>query len=316
MADPAEKRRNEALEVLRLLGMPGAQQNDRSAHTFLALLDLTPEKRWSEARARPIGIHEIMGWLAECYNVRYAENTRETIRRQTIHQFEQAALVVRNPDDPNRPVNSPKTVYQIDTSILDLVREYGTRRWRSRLEAYLAEVETLKRRYQQVREASGIPVEIAPGVAIKLSAGGQNPLIKRIVEDFIPKFVEKPKVLYLGDARAKQGYFDEDGLRRLGLEFNLHGQMPDVITYDQERNWLLLIEAVTSHGPVSPKRLVELKGIFAKSKVGLVFVTAFPDRRTFSRYIAEIAWETEVWIAEDPTHMIHWNGERFLGPYL
>jgi hypothetical protein len=94
-----------------------------------------------------------------------------------------------------------------------------------------------------------------------------------------------------------------------------HGKMPDVVVYHEEKNWLVLIEAVTSHGPVNPKRRLELRELFAASKVPLVFVTAFLDRKTMVRYLGDIAWETEVWIAESPTHLVHFNGERFLGPY-
>jgi adenine-specific DNA-methyltransferase len=313
--DQLERRRLEALEILRSLRMPRQQQNDRSAHTLLALLDLTPEKPWQDARNRLIGIHGMMDWIAEHYAVRYAENSRETIRRETLHQLVQAAIIEKNPDDPMRPINSPKTVYRVTPAVLDLVRAYGSPEWDDRLGRYLNEVNTLAEKYAQARERNVIEVNIAPGLAVLLSAGGQNPLIKQVVEEFVPQFIQQPRILYIGDARAKQGVFDEAALEELGLRFDRHGQMPDVIIHDGKRDWLVLVEAVTSHGPVNTKRLLELKELFKNSRAGLVFVTAFPDRKTFGKYQTIIAWETEVWIAEDPTHMIHYNGERFLGPY-
>ena len=91
--------------------------------------------------------------------------------------------------------------------------------------------------------------------------------------------------------------------------------MPDVVVHHVEKNWLVLIEAVTSHGPVNPKRRQELKELFSGSKIGLVFVTAFLERKAMIKYLNDISWETEVWLAESPTHLIHFNGERFLGPY-
>ena len=75
------------------------------------------------------------------------------------------------------------------------------------------------------------------------------------------------------------------------------------------------MESVTSHGPVDGKRHAELAQLFAESTAGLVFVTAFPDRVVMSQYVGEIAWETEVWVADAPSHLIHFNGVRFLGPY-
>jgi len=101
----------EAIAILKSLGLPKAQQNERSALTLLALVDLKEETPWSESRKRAIRIHDILIFVQEYYGKKYAENTRETIRRQTLHQFEQAGITVRNPDDPFRPTNSPKTVY-------------------------------------------------------------------------------------------------------------------------------------------------------------------------------------------------------------
>ena len=91
--------------------------------------------------------------------------------------------------------------------------------------------------------------------------------------------------------------------------------MPDVVLDYPEREWLVLVESVTSHGPVDGKRHEELARLFAKSKAGLVYVTAFPSRVIMARYLGKIAWETEVWCADAPSHLIHFNGERFLGPY-
>lgn len=301
--------------MLRALGLPRAQTNVRSARTLLALLDLPADRPWSRAQDPELGVHDIMEWIGEHYDFRYAENSRETIRRFTLHQFMQAAVVHSNADDPERAVNSPKSVYKIDSAVLALLRTHGTRKWKKSLQAYLGEVETLRERYRQERERNVLQVRIAPGLVVALTTGGQNPVIKAIAEEFCPQFVRQPRILYVGDAGAKTGHLDEAALAELGLKFDTHGRMPDVIVHDGERDWLVLIEAVTSHGPMDPKRIIELKELFAESRAGLVFVTAFPDRKTFGKYLTEIAWETEVWIAEDPTHMIHFDGERFLGPY-
>ena len=170
-------------------------------------------------------------------------------------------------------------------------------------------------RYKPLCDMRRIPLDLASGISIRISAGGQNVLIKKIVNQFCPRFTPGGKPVYVGDTNKKWAYFDPDYLQSLGLAIEEHGKMPDVVVHFKEQNWLVLIEAVTSHGPVSPKRLTELKNLFASSKAGLVFVTAFLDRRGLLRYIGDVAWETEVWIADAPDHMIHFNGERFLGPY-
>jgi hypothetical protein len=309
------KKIREAVGALQELGFPRQQLKERSALTLLSLLDLKPSESWAQARAPLIGITPMMEFFAEHYGRRYAPNTRETVRRHTVHQFVQAGLVVANPDKPSRPTNSPKAVYQIEPSALKVLRTFGTLGWPTRLSEYLATVDTLKRLYAREREARRIPVVLRSGTVIQLSPGGQNVLIKRILDDFCPLFTPGGRVIYVGDTELKWAYFDQDSLKSLGVEIEEHGKMPDVVVHHTSKNWLVLIEAVTSHGPVNPKRRLELSQLFANSKAGVVYVTAFLNRRTMVRYLDEISWETEVWVAESPTHLIHFNGERFLGPY-
>ena len=140
-------------------------------------------------------------------------------------------------------------------------------------------------------------------------------LVKKIIAEFCPVFTPGGLIAYVGDTSDKWAHFDAPLLRRLGIEIEEHGKMPDVVVYHEKKNWLFLIEAVTSHGPVNPERRRELKALFAGSKADLIFVTAFPDRRRMAKYLEDISWETAVWVADSPSHLIHFNGERFLGPY-
>jgi adenine-specific DNA-methyltransferase len=305
----------EAIDVLRQLGFPRAQQNDRSGLTLLALLDLTRDKGWADATHPLRGITPMMEFMAEKFDRRYAPNTRETVRRQSIHQFEAAGMVLRNPDDPGRPVNSAKTTYQVSGFALALFRTYGTKEWSLALRRYQLQVEALNKRWAKERQLRRIPVVLPDGGDITLSPGGQNVLIAALVQDFCPMFTPGGRVLYIGDADEKWAVFDKAALSSLGVAVDSHGKMPDLVVHHVERGWLVLVEAVTSHGPVDPKRHEELHALFAESEAGLVFVTAFLDRRALAKYVGEISWETEVWVAESPTHLIHFNGERFLGPY-
>jgi hypothetical protein len=108
--------------------------------------------------------------------------------------------------------------------------------------------------------------------------------------------------------------FDEEGFRKLGVTVEAHGKMPDVVIHFKKKDWLVVIEAVTSHGPIDPKRQAELKTLFASYKNRLVFVTAFLTRKDLTKFLGQISWETEVWVADSPDHLIHFNGQRFLGP--
>lgn len=304
-----------ALQVLAELGLPRAQLNERSALCLLALLDLTPGKAWRTAGNPLLGITPIMDWVKTHYGKHYAPNTRETIRRQTMHQFCDAGLALYNPDQPDRPTNSPHTAYQIESTALQLLREFGGAAWNERLVAYLDERGTLIDRYARERAQRLVPVEIAPGKQVELSPGEHSELIRAVVEVFAPRFAPASTLIYVGDTGEKWGYFDRATLARLGVEVDPHGKMPDVVLHFTEKNWLILVESVTSHGPVDAKRHGELARLFAPSSAGLVYVTAFPDRALLARHLGEIAWESEVWVADAPSHLIHFNGERFLGPY-
>lgn len=309
------KKVTEAQDVLRRLGMPKTQTNERSALTLLALLKLTPDKDWADIERPMLGITPMMDFMADQYGKRYAPNSRETVRRQTVHQFVAAGVAVINPDNPSRPTNSGQTVYQVPEELEAALRSYGAADWDERLAEWLVVAPALIERWARVRQMNMVPVTLPNGEQVELSAGGQNPLIKAVIEEFCPRFAPGGHVLYIGDTGDKFVVWERAAIESLGVVVNEKGKMPDVVIHDHERGWLLLVEAVTSHGPVGPKRQEELAALFGDCDAGLVYVTAFMDRRTLTEHLTAISWETEVWMAEDPTHMIHFDGARFLGPY-
>src|SRR5665213_2614471 len=305
----------EALSILADLDMPRMQKNERSALCLLALVDLPHNRHWQKASNPLMGITPIMDWARDHYDKDYAPNTRETVRRQTMHQFVDASIALYNPDEPDRPVNSPKAVYQIEPTCLALLKSFGTDEYSLKLKGYMASREGLATKYAKHREMEMVPVRLKDEEFITLSPGAHSTLIRQIWEQFGPRYVPGGQLVYIGDTGDKWGYFDEALLNALGVTVDNHGKMPDVVIYYSEKNWLVLAEAVTSHGPVDGKRHDELQKLFANSSAGLVYVSAFPDRRTFTKYSETISWETEVWIADNPTHLIHFNGFRFLGTY-
>jgi hypothetical protein len=306
---------DQANEILRLFGLPPHQQNDRSAYTLLALCGLREKDRWADIKTPLVRIVDIMDWMKNQYRKMYAPNSRETVRRQTIHQFEQARIVDKNPDDPKRPTNSGKTVYRLTDHATKVLRSYGTLKFAKALQTFIKAHGTLSGRYSRARTLNMVPVKLGDGRVIHLSPGDHNELQRRIVEEFAPRFIKKAIILYLGDTAKKHIVLDEKLLKSLGVAVTEHDKLPDVVLYTKKTNWVVLIEAVTTHGPVSPKRREELEHMFTRCRSSRVYVTAFLTFADFRKYAAEIVWESEVWIAEFPDHMIHYNGDKFLGPH-
>jgi type II restriction enzyme len=313
----------EAKQILEALGLPKGQQNERSALALLALCNLKPDDKWSKARAVSMAVmgnkdHPkypgIMRFIAEHYHKQYAENSRETFRRQTLHQFLQAGIVIHNPDNPDLPTNSKDNHYQLSPEVLKVVKTYSTKSWTKKINDFKKTTGLLRDKYFREREFRKIPVKLIDGTLLNFSPGKHNEVQIAVIQEFAPRFAPGCVLLYLGDTAQKNLYMDKKGMTKLGIPFNEHSKLPDIVLYDKKRKWLYLIEAVTSHGPVSPKRLMEIEKMLEKCEAGKIYVSAFPDFSTFNRHALNIAWETEVWVVCFPDHMIHFNGDRFMGP--
>ena len=305
----------EAQKILRALGMPAAQTNQMAGMTLLALCGLTPGSPWSDATRSAHTITKgLMNHLKEHFGTEYAANTRETFRRQVLHQFVQGRIADYNPFEPDLPTNSPRAHYAIAEAAVEVVQLYGTGDWESAVAGFRENQGALVERYERERQYNMVPVRLPEGQELQLSPGKHNEVQKAVVEEFAPRFVPGAHLLYLGDTANKHLFVDSDRLTRLGIPINEHDKLPDVLLYDEVRGWLVMVEAVTSHGPVTPKRIVEIEEMMAASSAVSVYVTAFPDFAEYRKHMTDIAWETEVWLADTPDHMIHYNGDRFLGP--
>lgn len=178
---------------------------------------------------------------------------------------------------------------------------------------FIEEQGTLIEKYSNQREMVRIPIHIN-GEELSFSPGDHNQLQKAIIEELAPRFARGAEVLYLGDTEDKDLIKNVDKLRALGVEITAHDKLPDVVLYLEEKNWLYFIESVTSVGPISQKRILEIEAMTENCDCGKIYITAFLDKTTFKKFVADLAWETEVWLAEAPDHMIHLNGDRFIGP--
>jgi len=309
------RKQDEAVQILQAFGLPRAQQNERSALTLLALANVGPKGSWTKTTKPLLRIWDIMAFMRAKYGKDYAANSRETIRRQTIHQFEQARLVDRNPDDPSRPTNSGNNHYCLTDAAIVVLKTYGTSAFDETVEKFVQRFGQLEKAYNRRRDLQKVKLQLPGGVTIQLSPGKHNALQVAVVEEFGPRFATGATLLYLGDTAKKHVICATQELADLAIGITEHDKLPDIVLYHSEKNWLFLIEAVTTHGPVNAKRHAELEIMLAACPADRIFVTAFLDKAGFRKYAADIAWETEVWIAETPDHMVHFNGPKFLGPY-
>lgn len=299
----------ETREFLQKVGMPKAQQADICCYVILAMAGIKPNMSWSEATNEWIRIHDIIQFANTYYGATYAENSRETFRKQALHRFRTAALV----EDNGKATNSPNYRYRLTDETLQMLKAVGTKQEHTELNRFLSYHEKLMDIYASKKKMTMMPVKIN-GLNFSFSAGKHNELQKAIIEEFAPRFAPNSECLYVGDTIEKDLVKNVDKLEKLGFEITLHDKMPDVVLYREDKDWIYFVESVTSVGPMDPKRILEIEEMTKDVKAGKVYVTAFLDFKTYKRFSEDLAWETEVWIAEMPDHMIHLNGDRFMGP--
>ncbi len=300
---------DEARELLKMLGMPKAQQSDICCYTLLAMAGLKPNTAWADAENEWIRIHDIIQFTSTYYGSTYAENSRETFRKQALHHFRNAALV----EDNEEATNSPNYKYRLTKEALQIVKAFHSSEWEVSLARFLKYHEKLVDIYASKKKMNMIPVRIN-GSDFQFSSGKHNELQKAIIEQFAPRFAPGSECLYVGDTIEKDLVKNVKKLTELGFEITLHDKMPDVVLYREDNDWIYFVESVTSVGPMDSKRVLELTEMTKNVTSGKIFVTAFLDLKTYKRFLETLAWETEVWIEEMPDHMIHLNGDKFLGP--
>ena len=293
--------------ILIALGVPEKQQNELCCHVLLVMGKIYPDSKWEDSKNEWIRIHDMMSFINMFYReTPYAENTRETVRKNALHHFRTAAFV----EDNGLATNSPNYRYRLTAEFLNVLKNEGSE---ESVKAFLKKHESLKSIYASKKDKQKQALSVN-GLQLTFSPGKHNKLQKAIIEDFAPRFAPNAKCLYVGDTTEKDLVKDVETLKKLGFAITLHDKMPDVVLYDEKKDWLYFVEAVTSVGPMDPKRIVELGDLTKNVKAGKIFVTAFLDFGTYKKFAADLAWDTEVWIADMPEHMIHLNGDKFLGP--
>ncbi len=294
-------------EILNKVEFPEQMQTNICIYTILALANIKKTTPWKNASNDWLRVHDIISFANRNYYAGYAENSRETFRKKALHNFRNAAMV----EDNGVATNSPNYRWRITEEFLHVLRNIDNDN--DALLSFKEQHISLVDLYTSKRSIKKMPVKIN-GADYSFGPGKHNQLQKAIIEEFAPRFAPNSECLYVGDTTDKDLVKDETKLQELGCEITVHDKMPDVVLYRGDKNWLYFIEAVTSVGPMDGKRLVELKAMTSNVSAGIIYATAFLDFKTFKSFSDKLAWDTEVWIADMPDHMIHLNGDKFIGP--
>ncbi len=324
-ADRITEKVEQALNILRLIGVPVRGMTERRQHrvakALLAVAGILPDMEWSQATshfngtAKPLTTREIIKVWNAHYGESVADSSYDDVRRKDLLILVEAGLVARSAANLAADVNDGTRGYSIPLEALELLRSYDAPEWEDCLLRFRAGAGDLKDRLSKAREFKMVPVTLPDGTSYRLSPGPHNKIQKAVIEEFLPRFSKGAEILYIGDTAKKILHMDADKMRAIGLEEMDREMLPDVLAYEAERNWLFLVEAVHSSNPISAMRHMALRRLTKNATAGCLFVSAFADAKAFGRFSRQIGWETEVWIADDPEHMIHFDGGRFLAPH-
>ena len=311
---------NHALYILDKFGIPMDGSNrrlERMAIAFLAcgkirrIQDFKNSKDSSDNYS--LKTRDIIKFVNSNFGENISSGSYDDIRRKDLKLLTTAGVILQS--SPKSATNDSTRGYTVNPVFNKLIKQYGSPNWESNVAKALKKVKPLREVLARKRSIKKIKVKLPNGKKLNFSLGEHNELQKAIIEDFLPRYGYGAEILYVGDTSDKYLHLDTERLKKLNFPELKHDELPDIVAYSKEKNWIYLIEAVHSSGPIDELRLLQLQKMTKKSKAEIVYVTAFLDRNKFRKYSPEIAWETEVWIADNPDHMVHFNGDKFLGPY-
>jgi len=307
--------------VLESLGVPLASATQRhremASMCFLSVAGVTHSADWPSAGnhpGRPLTSRQIIDFINKHFEEAISRGSYDDIRRKYLHGAVLAGIVHQSAADPEAAPNNPTRGYGVNPEYLPVITAFGQSGWTGLAAKFMEGRMPLTDLVGGRQPVQAVVLTMPDGSALKLGPGQHNALQRAIVEQFRPRFAPDSHVLYLGDADDRSIVNDTGRLAKIGLKLAAAGTLPDIILWDEKRGWIFLIEAVHSFGPISPERMIALEKLCEGCNQPLVFVTAFLDRNAFRKFAPEVAWETEVWIADEPDHMIHFNGDRFFGP--
>lgn len=311
---------NTTLYILDCFGIPlntTPRRLERMAIAFLASGDIKKIADFKNIKDSTtnyaLKTREIISFVNQHFNENISSGSYDDIRRKDLKLLTVAGVVLHS--SPNAATNDSTRGYTINPIYTELIKKFGVENWELIVSERLKGFEKLNQKLKRERSILKVNVTLPSGGKLSFSTGKHNDLQKAIIEKFLPRYGYGAEVLYVGDTSDKYLHLEKEKLEALNFFEIAHNELPDVIAYSKKKNWLYLIEAVHSSGAINEIRLLQLQKLTNNCKADIIYVTAFLNRSKFRQFIADIAWETEVWIADNPDHLVHFNGDKFLGPY-
>ena len=314
---------HEAEIVLTALGipLPGISPTRRAhaARAFVALAGLKPGDSWQQTQdmsTRTLTTKQILKYGREHFGEERSDGSYDDVRRKDLQLPVTAGVVQAAANKASANTNDSTRGYGIHPHAARLARTHGTSQWSDACKEFNGAWPSLAAQLARDRDLRRIPIHVSGGVVLMFEPDLHNVVQKAVVESFLPLFGQDAELLYIGDAADKSKFTNRVRLDELGVFSLGHEKLPDVVAFSRARNWLFLIEVVTTANPVTEIRRLTLERLLeGRCTAARVYVSAFPNRATFRKFAADIAWETEGWVADAPEHMVHFNGDKFLGPH-
>lgn len=307
-------------EVLEAVGIPLStltpRRSERVAMVLLAVANIRSLDDLSSPKTQNDGVNmktrDIISFINEHFEENISSGSYDDIRRKDLKLLLLGHIVQRTNENLAR--NDSTRGYALNPRFVLILSKYGTPEWHDSVQLFTSTYASVSELLNRSRDIKTVPISI-DGEILDFSNGEHNDLQKAIIEEFLPRYGYGAEVLYVGDTADKFLYLKQERLDELQFFKLDHGELPDVVAYSKQKNWIYLIEAVHTSGPISETRLIELKRLTQNCTADIVYVTAFLDKRKFRVWVKDIAWETEAWIADSPSHLVHFNGDKFMGPY-
>ncbi len=307
------------LDIFEAIGIPVNNTDRKLERMAKACMAVGQIKRsFKDAKSSTDGSflrsRDIISFENKYYGEKIADASYDDIRRQDLKLLVEAGIVLNSSSKEQQATNNPSRGYALSPAFVSLIKSFDTSMWKKSIENFVQQTQSLKEELERRRDLMKVPVTLPGGKTIDLSYGEHNDLQKAIIESFLPLYGFGAEVLYVGDTKDKYLHLEKEALENINFFPLEHEELPDVVAYSKEKNLLYLIEAYHSTGEWSEIRVRKVKRKLEESKctANVVFFTAFENKNVFKQKAKDIAWETEVWIADSPEHLVHFNGYKFL----